>query len=227
MKAFLAVFLLFLAQTAHAATAATPWKVVTPAGFEDATSSGLFQTVQEQYDARGRPLHLYLPQKLFQHYQEGRADLVTRQVLLYTLEEKEEKYEWNRRSIMLLADCLEGAFAGFEKVSGEAEARARLYRHHTERGRNVLVDKGETDNAFYFLVLLAYPTAVGTGPTGENRPLVTALCTSLVFPGKMPVFVTASSIVTDGNPSAHLEWVRNAADTFANMLVSTNKPEGK
>jgi hypothetical protein len=216
LRALVALFFFVPAIAAAAETAGEP-RSIAPAGFMEATDTELFPSLRAQIEPGGIALALYLPHAVNQLYRQGREDAVTRQVLLYRAEGDQHL---DRRGVELMARTLAGAYAGYEKPPPETlrdrEARARFYRLRTDSDANILVEEGQTDNAFFFVTLLSYPA-------GPDRRLLTALCTTLVPVADKAVFVAASSIVTDDAPLEHLTWVKNTGDAFAAMLVSANR----
>jgi hypothetical protein len=211
-------WLLFLPPAVSlAAETAGELKTAAVPGFAEATDTELFRSLRAEFDPNGVPLAICLPDAMNQLYRAGRGDAVTRQVLLYGTRGKDLP---DKRDAELMARTLAGAYAGYERPAAETgqdrEALARFHRSHTDAGTSVWAEEGQTDNSFFFTLLFSYPT-------GTGRPLVTALCTALVPVAGRVVFISASSLVTDDAPQDHLNWVKNTADAFAEMLISANR----
>lgn len=125
------------------------------------------------------------------------------------------------------------------------------YRAVLVAGASLLVETRRDDQSFTFSALVNYaltpPRPVNSPiftpanskaapkknvPPAPEPPaviaqgLVTAIATTLVLVDSSIVFITASSLIIAPQPEnvgEHLEWAANTSESFADMLVSSNK----
>lgn len=191
--------------------------------------SDLFKDTEEQAVSHGRLLKMYLPQYMAHQYRYGSRDAVTRQVLICAMEG--QKRPLTQKDAELLARSTEGLFIGFSRIprsrtdtpAQEMENREKALRRALENGSPLLVDSQRTSSAFLYTCLIHYNMM----ERGPKSFLSTAMATAVVPVKDTVLFVTVSSILGNDNPEPHLDWVKETAGTFADMIVRANKPEKK
>ena len=62
---------------------------------------------------------------------------------------------------------------------------------------------------------------------GPKTWLSTAMATAVVPVKDTVLFITVTSILGNEKPEPHLDWVKETATTFADMIVRGNKTEKK
>lgn len=206
-------------------------KFSTPDSFTELTDreSDLFRDTEEQAVRHGRLLKMYLPQYMAHQYKYGSRDAVTRQVLICAMES--QKRPLDQKDAELLARSTEGLFIGFSRIprsrtdtpAQEIENREKALNHALETGTPLLVDSLRTSSAFLYTCLIHYNMM----ERGPKSWLSTAMATAVVPVRDTVLFVTVSSILGNDNPEPHLDWVKETATTFADMIVRANKQEKK
>lgn len=189
--------------------------------------SDLFKNTEEHAIAHGRLLKMYLPQYMAHQYHSGNRDAVTRQVLICAM--NGQKRAFTQKDAELLARSLEGLFIGFSRIprsrtdtpAQEMENREKALQKSLKTGSPLLVDSLRTSSAFLYTFLIHYPMTERT----PKSFLSTAMSTAVVPVKDTMLFVTASSILDNDSPEPHLDWVKETANIFADMIVRTNKPE--
>ncbi len=203
----------------------------TPDTFTELTDHecDLFKDTEEQAVSHGRLIKMYLPQYMAHQYRYGSRDAVTRQVLICAMEG--QKRPLTQKDAELLARSTEGLFIGFSRIprsrtdtpAQEMENREKALERALETGSPLLVDSLRTSSAFLYTCLIHYNMM----ERGPKSWLSTAMATAVVPVKDTVLFVTVSSILGHDNPEPHLDWVKETAGTFADMIVRANKAEKK
>ena len=206
-------------------------KFATPDSFTELTDreSDLFRDTEEQAVRNGRLIKMYLPQYMAHQYKYGSRDAVTRQVLICAM--NGQKRPLDQKDAELLARSTEGLFIGFSRIprsrtdtpAQEIENQEKALSHALSTGTPLLVDSLRTSSAFLYTCLIHYNMA----ERGPKTWLSTAMATAVVPVKDTVLFVTASSILGNDDPEPHLDWVKETASSFADMIVRANKPEKK
>ncbi|HJD97518.1 hypothetical protein [Mailhella massiliensis] len=191
--------------------------------------SDLFRDTEKYAVSHGRLLKMYLPQYMAHQYRYGSRDAVTRQVLICAMEG--QKRPLTQKDAELLARSTEGLFIGFSRIprsrtdtpAQEMENREKALARALETGSPLLVDSVRTSSAFLYTFLI-HDNMVERGPKSW---LSMAMATAVVPVKDTVLFVTVSSILGHDNPEPHLDWVKETAGTFADMIVRANKGEKK
>ena len=229
MKHALAAAALLLSLTSPASAAdARDLVFRTPAGFSELSdrNSPLFQESARQAVSGGELLRIYLPEYIAHQYKYGSADAVTRQVLVCGL--KGQTRPLDQRDIELLSRSAESQFNGFSTVTKnrtdtpaqEMERRQKTLDDSMTQGTPLLVENVRTSSAYLYVWLQHYPM---TG-RGDRSWLTTAMATAVVPVRDTAVFISASSIIDRrSGPEADLEWVKDAAVSFASMITKSNR----
>lgn len=189
--------------------------------------SDLFKNTEEHAIAHGRLLKMYLPQYIAHQYHSGNRDAVTRQVLICAM--NGQKRAFTQKDAELLARSMEGLFIGFSRIphnrtdtpAQEMENREKALQQSLKTGFPLLVDSLRTSSAFLYTFLIHYTMM----ERQHGNFLSTAIATAVVPVKDTVLFVTASSILGNDSPEPHIDWVKETANTFADMIVRTNKPE--
>ncbi len=206
-------------------------KFAAPDGFTELTDrqSDLFLDTERNAVRHGRLLKMYLPQYMAHQYRYGSRDAVTRQVLICALEGQSRPLE--PKDAELLARSTEGLFIGFSRIprsrtdtpAQEMENREKALARALQTGTPLLVDSLRTSSAFLYTSLIHY-NMIERGPKSY---LSTAMATAVVPVKDTVLFVTVSSILGSDAPEPHLDWVKETASSFADMIVRGNKAEKK
>ena len=206
-------------------------KFSAPDGFTEIAdhSSELFLDTEKNAVRHGRLIKMYLPQYMAHQYRYGSRDAVTRQVLICALEGQSRPLE--QKDAELLARSTEGLFIGFSRIprsrtdtpAQEMENRARALEHALNTGTPLLVDSVRTSSAFLYTSLIHFNMM----ERGPKSWLSTAMATAVVPVKDTVLFVTVSSILGSDEPEPHLDWVKETATAFADMIVRGNKTEKK
>lgn len=206
-------------------------KFAAPDGFTELTDhdSDLFRDTEKEAVQHGRLLRMYLPQYMAHQYRYGSRDAVTRQVLICALEGQSRPLD--QKDAELLARSTEGLFIGFSRIprsrtdtpAQEMENRQKALRHALDTGTPLLVDSLRTSSAFLHTCLIHYNMA----ERGPKSWLSMAMATAVVPVRDTVLFVTASSMPGSDDPEPHLDWVKETASAFADMIVRANKAEKK
>ena len=206
-------------------------KFSAPDGFTELADhqSDLFLDTERDAVRHGRLLRMYLPQYMAHQYRYGSRDAVTRQVLICALENQTRPLD--QKDAELLARSTEGLFIGFSRIprsrtdtpAQEMENRQKALNHALDTGTPLLVDSLRTSSAFLYTCLIHYNMA----EHGPKIWLTTAMATAVVPVKDTVLFVTASSVLGNENPEPHLDWVKETASAFADMIVRGNRPEKK
>ena len=206
-------------------------KFAAPDGFTELADhdSDLFVETERDAVRHGRLLKMYLPQYMAHQYRYGSRDAVTRQVLICAMNGQRRALE--NRDAELLARSTEGLFIGFSRIprsrtdtpAQELENRKKALENALATGTPLLVDSVRTSNAFLYTCLIHYNMA----ERGPKVWLSTAMTTAVVPVKDTVLFVTVSSILGSDAPGPHLDWVKETAGTFADMIVRGNREEKK
>ena len=206
-------------------------KFSAPDGFTELAdhSSDLFLDTEKNAVRHGRLIKMYLPQYMAHQYRYGSRDAVTRQVLICALEGQSRPLE--QKDAELLARSTEGLFIGFSRIprsrtdtpAQEMENREKALEHALATGTPLLVDSVRTSSAFLYTSLIHFNMM----ERGPKSWLSTAVATAVVPVKDTVLFVTVSSILGNDRPEPHLDWVKETATAFADMIVRGNKPEKK
>ncbi len=206
-------------------------KFHTPAAFTEMTdrTSDLFRDTERQAVSHGRLLRMYLPQHMAQQYRYGSRDAVTRQVLICAMQG--QRRALNQKDAELLARSTEGLFIGFSRIprsrtdtpAQELENREQALRRALESGTPLLVDSLRTSTAFLYTSLIHYNMT----EKGPRSYLSTAVATAVVPVKDTVLFVTVTSILGQDAAAPHLDWVKETASTFSDMIVRSNRAEKK
>ena len=230
---FAALMLLFLVSPARAAfdDGVDSLKFAAPDGFVELAdhASDLFQDTEKEAVRRGRLLKMYLPQYMAQQYRYGNRDAVTRQVLICAMQGQTRPLE--QKDADLLARSTEGLFIGFAHIprsrtdtpAQELENREKAINESLATGRPLLVDSVRTSSAYLYTSLIHYNMA----EHGEKIWLSTAMSTAVVPVKDTVLFVTVTSMLGAEAPGPHLDWVKETASSFADMIVRGNREEKK
>ena len=206
-------------------------KFSAPDGFTEIVDHGsdLFLDTEKNAVRHGRLIKMYLPQYMAHQYRYGSRDAVTRQVLICALEGQSRPLD--QKDAELLARSTEGLFIGFSRIprsrtdtpAQEMENRARALEHALDTGTPLLVDSVRTSSAFLYPSLILFNMM----ERGPKSWLSTAVATAVVPVRDTVLFVTVSSILGSDAPEPHLDWVKESATAFADMIVRGNKTEKK
>ena len=206
-------------------------KFAAPDGFAELTdhASDLFQDTEKDAVRSGRLLRMYLPQYMAQQYRYGNRDAVTRQVLICAMQGQSRALE--QKDADLLARSTEGLFIGFAHIprsrtdtpAQELENREKAISESLATGRPLLVDSVRTSSAYLYTSLIHYNMA----EHGEKIWLSTAMSTAVVPVKDTALFVTVTSMLGAEAPGPHLDWVKETASAFADMIVRGNREEKK
>ena len=202
-----------------------------PKGFTELSdhSSDLFVDTEEQAVSHGRLLRMYLPNYMAHQYKYGSRDAVTQQVLICAMED--QKRPLDQKDVELLARSTEGLFIGFSRVPRSRmdtpeqalEKREKALEQALIQGTPMLVESLRTPHAYLYISLIHYNMA----ERGPKAFLSTAMATAVVPVRDTAVFVTVSSIIGQDPVEKHLEWVKESATAFSEMIQSANKQEKK
>ena len=206
-------------------------KFAAPDGFTELADheSDLFRDTEKDAVRHGRLIRMYLPQYMAHQYRYGSRDAVTRQVLICAMNGQKRALE--NKDAELLARSTEGLFIGFSRIpksrtdtpAQEMENRERALQNALSTGTPLLVDSLRTSSAFLYTCLIHYNMA----ERGPKTWLSTAMATAVVPVKDTVLFVTVSSILGNDAPEPHLDWVKETAGAFADMIVRGNREEKK
>ena len=206
-------------------------KFAAPDGFTELADreSDLFRDTEKNAVRNGRLIKMYLPQYMAHQYRYGSRDAVTRQVLICAMNGQKRALE--NRDAELLARSTEGLFIGFSRIprsrtdtpAQEMENREKALQNALATGTPLLVDSLRTSSAFLYTSLIHFNMA----ETGPKTWLSTAMATAVVPVKDTVLFVTVSSILGNDAPEPHLDWVKETAGSFADMIVRGNREEKK
>lgn len=223
---------LFLPAGAHAFDdGVVALKFAAPDGFVELTDhqSDLFLDTEKDAVRNGRLIRMYLPQYMAQQYRYGNRDAVTRQVLICAM--KGQSRALDQKDAELLARSTEGLFIGFSHIphsrtdtpAQELENRERAINESLATGRPLLVDSVRTSSAYLYTCLIHYNMA----EHGEKSWLSTAMSTAVVPVKDTVLFVTVTSMLGTEAAEPHLDWAKETASSFADMIVRGNREEKK
>ena len=206
-------------------------KFSAPDGFTELADheSDLFLDTEKNAVRHGRLIKMYLPQYMAHQYRYGSRDAVTRQVLICALEGQSRPLD--QKDAELLARSTEGLFIGFSRIprsrmdtpAQEMENREQALAGALASGTPLLVDSVRTSSAFLYTSLIHFNMA----ERGPKTWLSTAMATAVVPVKDTVLFITVTSILGNEKPEPHLDWVKETATTFADMIVRGNKTEKK
>lgn len=206
-------------------------KFAAPDGFTELADheSELFLDTEKNAVRHGRLVKMYLPQYIAHQYRYGSRDAVTRQVLICALEGQSRALD--QKDAELLARSTEGLFIGFSRIprsrtdtpAQEMENREKALLNALSTGTPLLVDSLRTSSAFLYTSLIHFNMA----ERGQKSWLSTAMATAVVPVKDTVLFVTVTSILGNDKPEPHLDWVKETATSFADMIVRGNKTEKK
>ncbi len=230
MPRFLSVLLvcLFILCSALSAKASNADELMfkTPPAFSEISEGQgeLFRRTAEGAVAHGRLLRLYLPASMAYQYHNGNIHAVTRQVLICALSEENETID--PKDAELLARSEEGLFTGFSRIPRsrtdtpieELENRKKHLEKALEEGTPLLVDSLRTPSAFLYTCLLHYNMA----EQGPKTFLSMAMATAVVPVRNTALFITVSSLLGQEAADTHLEWTKETAMSFAEMIHAQN-----
>lgn len=226
LLSLLACFFFLFSALSVKADSADEWNFKTPAAFSELSDGqdALFRETAEKAVTHGRLLRLYAPASMARQYRSGNRDAVTRQVLLCAL--KEEKEAIDQKGAELLARSIEGLFIGFSRVprsrtdtpAEELENRKKALEKALEEGTPLLVDSLRTSRAYLYTYLIHYNMA----ERGPKAFMTTAMATAVVPVRSTVLFITVSSLLGQDDAEPHLEWVKETATTFAEMIHTQN-----
>lgn len=206
-------------------------KFAAPDGFTELSDheSDLFLDTERNAVRHGRLIRMYLPQYMAHQYRYGSRDAVTRQVLICALEGQSRALD--QKDAELLARSTEGLFIGFSRIprsrtdtpAQEMENREKALANTLATGTPLLVDSVRTSSAFLYTSLIHFNMM----ERGPKSWLSTAVATAVVPVKDTVLFVTVTSILGNDKPAPHLDWVKETATSFADMIVRGNKTEKK
>ncbi len=185
----------------------------------------LFLDTAQHGLAHGKLLRMYFPSNMAQQYAYGNHEAVTQQILICAMEGQKDLLQ--QKDVDLLARSMEGLFIGFSRVPQSRtdtpeqvlENREKALSHALTQGTPLLVESLRTSRAYLYTYLIHYNMA----EVGPKFFLSTAMATAVVPVRDTAVFVTVSSILNSDSAEKHLEWVKNTATAFAEMIQSANK----
>jgi len=172
---------------------------------------------------------MYLPEHMAHQYKHGNSSLVTRQVLLCA--PLSGKMPQGAKEAELLARSLEGMFIGFATVphgrmdtpAQEIEHRQTALKESLASGKPLLYSSQRTQTAWIYSYLIHYNMESSPG----KYFLTTAMASAVVPVDDKTLFITASSILENGDAQNELEWVKDTAASFASALGKAAHAKGR